>query len=102
MSASAFVTGKLLCPLFLAPPLDRAADGRMLLLRPGARVGNLHHGVEELAPRIRHRLAPRRVEPAVVLELQRSVESIEFGRAHHAIGARYVLRLVDHVRKGEA
>src|SRR5581483_10009406 len=82
--------------------LGRAADRGMLLLRAATRSGDLHHGVEELAARARHRLAARGVEPAVVLQLESSVVAVELRRADHAIGPRDVLGLVDHVREREA
>src|SRR5438132_14101308 len=51
------------------PPFDGAADGRLLLARTFAAARDLHHGVEQLAPRSGLRLAPCIIEAAAVLQL---------------------------------
>ncbi len=83
-------------------PLDRAADRRMLDRRRRAGARDRHHRVEQLARRRRVGRASRRVEPAAVGELQVAVEAEEIRRADGAVGARDVLRLVDHVGEREA
>src|SRR6267378_4867818 len=80
-------------------PFDGAADRRDLLLWADAGVGDLHHRLEQLAARVRHRVAARGVEPAPVLQLEPGIEAEEIRRARCAVGARHLLRLVEKVRK---
>src|SRR5271165_5824164 len=82
------------CGLNLRLPLDRAADRRHLDRRPAAGAGDLHHGVEQLARRVRLDGASRVVETATILEPELAVVAEEIRRAYRAIRLGDLLRLI--------
>ena len=69
---------------------------------PLAGLGDHQHRFVEVAPRVRHGLRSRLIEPAAILQFVLGVEAEEIRRAHRVIGARDGLRFVMEVGKGEA
>jgi hypothetical protein len=67
-----------------------------------AGLGHLLHCLELLAASVRDQRGARSIEPTSVLQLVLRVESKEVGCALSIIGARDLLRLIDHVREGKA
>src|SRR5574340_1320886 len=60
-----------ICRSCLASPFDGTAHAGDLLARPLPGPGDLQHRVEQVAPRIRHGILARRIQPAAVLEAVR-------------------------------
>src|SRR5262249_22642879 len=83
-----------------ALPLDRTADRRYLLSWTLAAASDLHHGLEQFAPRGGHRLSPRGIEASAITKAEPRVVAEEVGRAHRPVGSRHILRLVDQIWKG--
>ena len=84
-------------PLRIQQPIDGCWIGGAVPAR-----ATVNHRIEELASGRRVGRAPRCVEPPAVRELQIAVESEEVGSADGAVGARDVLRFVQHVGEREA
>src|SRR5262249_20972461 len=80
-------------------PLDRAADGVLLLARRRAAGQERVERRGELAALHLSGLLPLVVDAAVVRQLPRGVEGVDVGRAPRSERARDGLRVVDEVRE---
>ena len=66
-------------------------------MRSAARFDDLLHCLEQVAARIWRRLYARGIEPTSVLQLVLCIETEKIGRALSVIGARDLLRRIDHI-----
>ncbi len=78
-------------------PFDRAPYGRGLVDRTAARPGDLHHRLEQLASRMRRRLAPGSIEAPAIMQRESSIVAEEIWRADCAVCPCYVLRRIEHI-----